>query len=66
MYHNAEWKGFVLPTNRKYRCRNEQGQIVYKYPEGMPPHTIRQPYEEATEEEQKTTSEAEIQAAAAS
>ena len=35
MENNAEWQGFVLPTNRKYRCRNEQGQIVYKYPTEM-------------------------------
>ena len=32
MENNAEWEGFILPTDRKYRCRNEQGKIVYKYP----------------------------------
>ena len=33
MFNNAEMKGFVMPTDRQYRCRDENGKIVYRYPQ---------------------------------
>ena len=32
MFGNAEMKGFVMPQDRQYRCRDEQGNIIYKFP----------------------------------